>query len=82
MIEEQPTIQEQPIQEKEFIKEPLPSINQKYMINQNIKMSIDELPKNSNTLSNEIPLPIKLNPKQNNDELNNNELNNNEFKNI
>jgi hypothetical protein len=44
------------------------------MINQNIKMSIDELPKNSNTLSNEIPLPIKLKPKQNDDESNDNEF--------
>ena len=31
-------------------------------------MLINELPKNSNTLLNEIPLPIKLEPKQNNNE--------------
>ena len=66
--QEQLIIQEPTIQEQEFTKEPLSSINQKSMINQNIKMLINELPKNSNTLLNEIPLPIKLEPKQNNNE--------------
>lgn len=69
---EEPAIQEQPAIEQQPVLEQSALMYEQSKINKNIEIPNNELLKNSNALLNEMPLPIKLELKQNNNELNNN----------